>query len=977
MKKYFYVALVLVLFSSASVMAQEATFPNTQKYVADEVIIKFTPTNINLQRSTWIASMKNFAVNQELHSETILPVQNISVMKIEDGQSVTEVIQDLQNDPNIDYVQPNFIYSTQSTLPNDSYFGNQRWLYNTGQTICWTTGSSWADIARLQAMDIRSWNSNQDTTGTIVAVIDDGLRYSHPEFSWQLRDGTTCLSYTWWVLWNCIFGFDFFGMDLDPAPAGTNTHGTHVAGTIWAKWFNGTWVVGVNPGAKIMWLRAGSGNDLDTVDIIKAFSFARTNGAKIINASRWGAENTCWAAFDEALYEAIQDFPWLVIVAAGNSHKEHLNWRYVVPADYNTTTSCRDALDNIVTVAASDNTDHLTSFSDYGSNIDIAAPGRNIKSTILTNGYAYGSWTSMATPHVVWLASLAWSMRPELNYLDIKNAIINYASSVDTLSGTITSGRRLDAYATLYYLSLSNISHLQLFKDTGSTQEVLDNEYISGSQIYVTWTPPVFLWTLSGYTISLTLSWNTIVNSGITTTWIMLSLEQDGVYQISVYPEFIGWATGDALSIAIGRDTTEPTTTTLSPVSPLRNGNLSRTPANDTWIGVTRGYYNYEIYLSGWLYTVIWTRPTTWVSLNLPYNGEYTILLSVCDELDNCSAITTWTFTINKPLSLTFAAQTNKELSTNYVSNEVTMTGLITGATVIIQWWLYSINNWTGQTGTGIIYNGDKITISLTSSSSYSSTTSATLNIGGLTWIFSITTKANPGGGWGGGGGWSFLGTCVSNEIVCSWTTYVLRSWANCQWGDLWKSCILTNTGSTWNNVQIILFGDTVRGSIAGSTFSPELNQAYLYAYQIGITTMPTIQQANIEWSLIRSHMAKMMVNYAVKVLELQPDTWANCRFDDIDHLNAELKWYITLACQLHLMGVWIHDFNPDGEVTRAQFGTVLSRTLYGWAYNNEWAKYYIDHLNALKANGIITNTSPEIQELRGRVMLMLMRAAE
>lgn len=70
--------------------------------------------------------MKNFAVNQELHSETILPVQNISVMKIEDGQSVTEVIQDLQNDPNIDYVQPNFIYSTQSTLPNDSYFGNQR-----------------------------------------------------------------------------------------------------------------------------------------------------------------------------------------------------------------------------------------------------------------------------------------------------------------------------------------------------------------------------------------------------------------------------------------------------------------------------------------------------------------------------------------------------------------------------------------------------------------------------------------------------------------------------------------------------------------------------------------------------------------------------------------------------------------------------------------------------------------------------------
>jgi len=66
--------------------------------------------------------------------------------------------------------------------------------------------------------------------------------------------------------------------------------------------------------------------------------------------------------------------------------------------------------------------------------------------------------------------------------------------------------------------------------------------------------------------------------------------------------------------------------------------------------------------------------------------------------------------------------------------------------------------------------------------------------------------------------------------------------------------------------------------------------------------------------------------------------------------------------------------FNPSGTVTRAQFGTILSRALYGTMYENSEI-YYIDHLDALHTNGIIKNTDPNLKETRGNVMLMLMRA--
>ena len=80
--------------------------------------------------------------------------------------------------------------------------------------------------------------------------------------------------------------------------------------------------------------------------------------------------------------------------------------------------------------------------------------------------------------------------------------------------------------------------------------------------------------------------------------------------------------------------------------------------------------------------------------------------------------------------------------------------------------------------------------------------------------------------------------------------------------------------------------------------------------------------------TLLRAHMAKMVSNFAIKLGGLTPDTTKQCTFNDIASQSTEMKLYIKLACQLGLMGVNIDSFDPKGEVTRAQFGTILSRVI-------------------------------------------------
>ena len=176
----------------------------------------------------------------------------------------------------------------------------------------------------------------------------------------------------------------------------------------------------------------------------------------------------------------------------------------------------------------------------------------------------------------------------------------------------------------------------------------------------------------------------------------------------------------------------------------------------------------------------------------------------------------------------------------------------------------------------------------------------------------------------------------------------------------------------------VAMLASTVPTAVLGTgSYSDEFEGAYDYAYGIGITTQSNIDIADMYGSLIRSHMAKMMVNYATEVLGRTPDTSKECAFIDIANETEELHGYIREACQLGLMGVGIDSFNPNGLVTRAQFGTVLSRALYGDVYN-DGNPYYVNHLNALKDAGIMNYIdNPNQNEIRRYVMRMMQRADE
>ena len=168
-----------------------------------------------------------------------------------------------------------------------------------------------------------------------------------------------------------------------------------------------------------------------------------------------------------------------------------------------------------------------------------------------------------------------------------------------------------------------------------------------------------------------------------------------------------------------------------------------------------------------------------------------------------------------------------------------------------------------------------------------------------------------------------------------------------------------------------------------GQSYSTEFQQAYEFAKWNWITTMPTIQKANMNWKLTRIAMAKMLSQYAVNVLWKEPDLskWV-VKFNDVTNkMDKDYDDWVTLAYQLWIMWQnmpW-NNFRPNDEVTRAEFATALSRMAYwtsDWEYKAT-SKYYIHHMEKLVKEWIITKDDPNMKELRGYVMIMLMRSAK
>ena len=159
--------------------------------------------------------------------------------------------------------------------------------------------------------------------------------------------------------------------------------------------------------------------------------------------------------------------------------------------------------------------------------------------------------------------------------------------------------------------------------------------------------------------------------------------------------------------------------------------------------------------------------------------------------------------------------------------------------------------------------------------------------------------------------------------------------------------------------------------------FTKELNDAYQFSYKNWITTKKSIEDADMEWLLTRIQTAKMLSYYAINILWKKPDLtqWSAKFYDITDELNEEYNNAVTLASQLWIMWVNMDGyFRPHDIVSRAEFGTALSRMLF---WTEDWSDlYFTTHLNKLKEKWIIKETNPDLIEIRWYAMIMLMRAA-
>ena len=350
-----------------------------QNYVTGEVVVKFKESKIDLDKSSGKQSSRLFADSKNLEKIGDIENTNAVVLKTKGSESVKQAMKRLKEDSDVEYVEPNFIRYSNDINTNDEYKDLMWAIENIGQNVNGVTGISDADIDGLEA-----WGVTEGGSEVVVAVIDSGVAYEHPDLEDNMWDGENCKDDAGIFLGGCNHGYDYAEDDKTPLPY-DSSHGTHVSGTIAALKNNGKGVIGVAPNVKIMAIRFG----FDTVSEVRAINFAINNDVKIINASYGGP------SFSQAEHDAIEAFKnagGLFINSAGNDTSDNDSVAKY-PANYD--------LDNILVVAATDQSDALASFSNFGlTQVDISAPGVNIASA-LNNSYEFNdNFESVFTPDV-------------------------------------------------------------------------------------------------------------------------------------------------------------------------------------------------------------------------------------------------------------------------------------------------------------------------------------------------------------------------------------------------------------------------------------------------------------------------------------------------------------------------------------------------------------------------------------------------
>ncbi|MBO5352424.1 MAG: S8 family serine peptidase [Lachnospiraceae bacterium] len=365
-------------------------------------------------------------------------------------------------------------------FPDDPYL-DSLWAFENPGYYTHYYGTFPVSLPATEGIDLNLWEAwrryplkKEETRTIVVAIIDTGIDYQHPDLRDQMwvnpneipgngidDDGNGYV--------DDIHGWDFYHNDASIChyvetthgftadPDDNDNHGTHIAGILAATANNSIGIAGAasNINIRIMSLKihGGTSSSGSVTNAIKAIRYAEEMGADICNLS-WGTLN-----YNEALEIAIRESSMLFVTAAGNNGINN-NSTPVFPASLR--------LDNLISVAYIDADGILDPASNYGvSTVDIAAPGYDIYST-LVGSYGYSSGSSMAAPYVTALAAMVYAYQDYVYPAQVKEMIINTMQPLSTLDGYLIHPGIPDAAALIDSLSL-------LQADTSAPFLILDS----------------------------------------------------------------------------------------------------------------------------------------------------------------------------------------------------------------------------------------------------------------------------------------------------------------------------------------------------------------------------------------------------------------------------------------------------------------------------------------------------------------------
>ncbi len=423
-------------------------FANAQEYVPGEIIVKLKSDS---------GSPESYAFLGKAHSDKAMTLKDswgkmgMYHFALKKGQTVEQAVQELRQDPEVLYAEPNYILNKAEDTGMHQMF--------TADEIQAAAVQAQANyMATGAALGVQSvWTSTSvPAVKPIVAVIDTGLDIDHYVFQnsgavWTNTDEIAGNGIdddqNGYV--DDIHGWNFVsnsGNMIDD-----DGHGTHVSGIILSVDQN----IYASPlrAAKIqiMPLKFLNGNGVGTTsDAIRAVYYAVNNGASVLNNS-WGG-----STYSAALHEAVA-YTYtrgaLFIAAAGNAGSNNDSVP-MYPASYD--------VPNVISIAATTDYDYLASFSNYGiGSVDLGSPGVYILSTVPNDTFGTSSGTSMAAPFVAGTAAQMKVESPNMLGYQIRSILLNQFSSVSQLQGKVSTAGRLNSSASVNYAKSASVSSTQ------------------------------------------------------------------------------------------------------------------------------------------------------------------------------------------------------------------------------------------------------------------------------------------------------------------------------------------------------------------------------------------------------------------------------------------------------------------------------------------------------------------------------------